>query len=55
MKTLADTLGVARSNLVEQVHRPPRHGRPIAKRMTPGCCLWCESWSISDRPMGTGA
>jgi putative transposase len=24
MKTIADTLGVARSNLIEHVHRPPR-------------------------------
>ena len=24
MKTIADTLGVARSNLIEQVQRPPR-------------------------------
>ena len=24
MKTIADTLGVARSNVIEHVHRPPR-------------------------------
>ena len=24
MKTIANTLGVARSNLIEHVHRPPR-------------------------------
>ena len=31
MKTVADTLGVARSNLVEQVNRPPRHRQAYRK------------------------
>ena len=31
MKTIADTLGVARSNLVEQVQRSPRRRRPYRK------------------------
>jgi putative transposase len=31
MKTVADTLGVARSNLVEQVHRPPRRRKIYRK------------------------
>jgi hypothetical protein len=48
MKTVVDTLGVARSNLVDQVRRPPRRHRPIAKPMMPGCCRWCRF--VDERP-----
>lgn len=36
MKTIAETLGVSRSNLIEQVQHRGHAGGPIATPMTPG-------------------
>jgi hypothetical protein len=55
MKTIADTLGVARSNLIEQVQRPPRP-RPTYRKADDVWLLpLVRRLSMNGPPMAIGA
>ena len=55
MKAVAETLGVARSNLHDKVRRPRSRAVPIASPTTRTCCRWSAAWSTSGRPTAIAA
>ena len=55
MKTVADTLGVARSNLIEQVRRPPRRRSAYRKADDAWLLPLVRAMLMSGPPMAIGA
>jgi putative transposase len=50
MKPIADTLGVARSNLIEQVQRPPPRPRPTYRKADDVWLLPLVRAIVDERP-----